>query len=98
MGILIIAPPSLIYAGKFIQENVFFGTDPRFLSKIALHTAENRTISNGYVTQTGEKKQFDVKNQMIEYSWEQNLFKLKLFQSAIYKQSTGWKFCTIAIQ
>lgn len=87
----------------FMQENLFkkmhFSAQTQdFLSKIALHTAENRTISNGYVTQTGEKKQFDVKNQMIEYSWEQNLFKLKLFQSAIYKQSTGWKFCTIAIQ
>lgn len=55
MGILIIAPPSLIYAGKFIQENVFFSTDPSFMSKIALDMTENRTISNDYVTQTGKE-------------------------------------------
>lgn len=55
MGILIIAPPSLIYAGKFIQENVFFSTDPSFMSKIALDMTENRTISNDYVTQTRKK-------------------------------------------
>lgn len=55
MGILIIAPPSLIYAGKFIQENVFFSTDSSFMSKIALDMTENRTISNDYVTQTGKE-------------------------------------------
>lgn len=55
MGILIIAPPSLIYAGKFIQENVFFSTDPSFMSKIALDMTENRTIQMIMSPKQGKK-------------------------------------------
>jgi len=55
MGILIIAPPSLIYAGIFIHENVFFSTDRSFMSKIALDMTENRTIQMIMSPKQGKK-------------------------------------------